>query len=201
MSDIMLTVCIPSIPERLPSLSRLLDILERQSHPQLEVLVMLDNKRRVLGYKRNNLMDQAQGKFLCHLDDDDTVSEDFVAQLLPECAHDVDLIAYDADCSLNGAPAFRVNTRLGAVNEQPKHLPGGRYSNIARTPWTWCLWRTTLARECRYPLHYDAAEDAFFLNQILPRVQTHRKVDHVCYHHFYSATGSTFDGAVKAAGR
>lgn len=191
---ILLSVLIPSIPERMAPLTRLINILEAQSDPRMEILVYLDNKRRQLGLKRNNLMDQAHGKFLCHLDDDDTVSDNFVATLLPECENDVDLIAYDADCSLNGAPPFRVFTKLGAINEQPQHLAFGRYSNIVRTPWTWCLWRTTIARECRYPLHFDAAEDAFFLRQILPRVQTHRKVNFIGYHHRYSATASTFDG-------
>jgi len=191
---ILLSVLIPGIPQRLPSLTRLIGILEAQGDPRMEVLVYLDNKKRQLGFKRNNLMDEAQGKFLCHLDDDDTVADNFAALLLPECEHDVDLIAYDADCSLNGAPPFRVFTKLGAVNEQPQHLAFGRYSNIVRTPWSWCCWRTSLARECRFPLHFDAAEDAFFLNQILPRVQTHRKVNEVLYHHFWSPTGSTFDG-------
>lgn len=192
--SILLSVLIPSIPSRLPSLTRLLSVLEAQTHPRVEVLVLLDNKRRQLGLKRNCLMDQAQGKFLCHIDDDDCVADNFVATLLPECEYDVDLIAYDADASLNGAPPFRVNTMLGAANEQPQHLPGGRLSDITRTPWTWCLWRTELARQCRYPEHFDAAEDAFFLRQILPCVQTHRKVNFIGYHHFYSATGSTFDG-------
>lgn len=195
MSDILLSVLIPSIPERLPSLTRLLAVLEAQSDPRMEVLVYIDNKRRVLGYKRNNLMDQANGRYCCHIDDDDLVAPNFAAALLPECEHDVDLIAYDADCSLNGAPPFRVFTKLGAENEQPKHLAFGRYSNIVRTPWHWCLWRTTLARECRFPLVHDGAEDAFFLRQALPRVQTHRKVNEVLYHHFYNAAGpqaSTF---------
>lgn len=189
---ILLSVLIPSVPERLASLGRLLVRLEAQSDPRMEILCCLDNKRRALGFKRNNLMDQAQGRYLCHIDDDDLVSERFASLLLPECEHDVDLIAYDADCSLNGAPPFRVFTRLGAQNEQPRHLSFGRYSDIVRTPWHWCAWRTELARQCRFPEWHDGAEDAYFLRQALPRVRTHRKVNEVLYHHYYSAADSTF---------
>lgn len=188
----LLSILIPSVPQHLALTTRLLDVLQKQDHPQVEVLLYYDNMRRPLACKRNNLMDQARGKFLCHIDDDDLVADDFVATLLPECEHDVDLIAYDADCSLNGAPPFRVFTCLGAENEQPKHLPFGKYSDIVRTPWTWCLWHSDLARECRYPERYDPVEDASFLNQALPRVTTHRKVNKVLYHHFYNAQTSAY---------
>jgi glycosyltransferase involved in cell wall biosynthesis len=190
--DILISILIPGVPQHLPATVRLLEVLSAQPHPQVEVLLYYDNMKRPLGCKRNALMDQAQGKYLCHIDDDDLVSANFISTLLPECEHDVDLIAYDADCSLNGAPPFRVFTVLGAANEQPKHLAGGRYSNIVRTPWTWCLWRTSLARECRYIEQHDPVEDATFLNQALPRVQSHRKVDRILYHHIYSSAGTSF---------
>lgn len=188
----LLSVLIPGVPQHLPATVRLLNVLSAQNHPQVEVLLYYDNMKRPLGCKRNALMDQAQGKFLCHVDDDDLVSDDFISTLIPECEHDVDLIAYDADCSLNGSRPFRVFTGIGFDNEQPKHLLHGGYSDIKRTAWTWCLWRTSLARECRYPERYDPVEDASFLNQALPRVGSHRKVDKVLYHHFYSANGSAF---------
>jgi glycosyltransferase involved in cell wall biosynthesis len=147
--------------------------------------------RRRLGYKRNAMADAAQGKYIAHIDDDDLVSDDFVARLLPECERDVDLIAYDATCSLNGAPEFRVITRLGAQNEQPKHLPGGRYSDIVRTPWTWCAWRKETVKSCRHP-DTSTTEDGDWLKQALPLIQTHHKMDWIGYQHFFSATTSSF---------
>ena len=186
----LLSVLIPSIPERLPSLTRLLQRLN-SADPRLEVIVALDNRRRPLGYKRNSMAAQAQGRYICHVDDDDLVSEDFVERLLPECLGDADLIAFDATCSLNGSPEFRVRTILGAQNEQPQHLPGGRYSDIIRTPWQWCLWRRELVANCKHPDSHGA-EDAIWLQQALPLVRTWRKLDWVGYHHRYSATGTTF---------
>jgi glycosyltransferase involved in cell wall biosynthesis len=198
MSEILLSVLIPSIPRRIDKLRRLLAQFEKQSDPRVEVLVFLDNMRRPLGCKRNALMQQAAGEFLCHIDDDDGVADDFVQRILWVIESDLedwtpsDLIAYDATASLNGAPPFKVTTRLGAENEQPQHLPDGRYSDIVRTPWTWCAWRSTFARRFSFPTVHDGAEDAFFLRQALPEVKSHRKINAVLFHHYYSHADSTF---------
>lgn len=189
---ILLSVLIPSIPRRLPQLTELIVSLEAQGHPQLEVLVFLDNCQRPLGLKRNALMREAAGLYCCHIDDDEAVSPDFFATLLPELQHGVDLVAYDGDASLNGAPPFRVRTILGAANEQPRHLPGGRHSDIVRQPWFWCAWRTELARQFKFPDYHSGKEDWIWLEQILPAVRSHRKVDKVLFHHRYNAKTTTF---------
>ena len=191
--EILLSVLIPSIPARFAKLERLVKLLEKQSDPQMEILVLMDNRRRFLGEKRNALMQLARGKYCCHIDDDELVSEDFFAKLKPELEWDVDLVAYDATCSLNGALPFRVTTILGAANEQPRHLPGGRFSDIVRNAWHWCCWRTGLARQFAFPSHYDAAEDWTWLKTIIPAVKSHRKLNETLFHHFFSAIDSTFN--------
>ncbi len=190
--DILLSVLVPSLPERLDKLSELLAVLAKQADPQLEVIAFLDNRARHLGTKRNDMMDMAAGRYVCHIDDDDSVSPDFFRTLKPELEHGVDLVAYNADCSLNGSPPFIVRTILGAQNEQPKHLPHGRFSDIIRTPWHWCAWRTDFARDFRFPDHHDGAEDWFFLKQALPKVKTWRKVEKVLFHHRYCRERTTF---------
>jgi glycosyltransferase involved in cell wall biosynthesis len=192
MSGILLSVLIPSLPERLPKLAELLACLEAQADPRMEVIVLTDNRSRHLGTKRNLMMQMAQGAYLCHIDDDEILAPDFFATLVPELIHGVDLVAYDAGVSLNGSPEFRVRTILGAACEQPSHLPGGRYSDIVRPPWHWCLWRSDFARRFKFPDHHDGAEDWFWLRQALPAVQTHRKVDRVLFHHRFDERSSTF---------
>lgn len=192
MNPILISVLIPSIPSRSKRLGELLGLLEAQRDDRAEVLALTDNRKRHLGAKRNAMMDLAQGEYLCHIDDDDLVSDDFFAILLPELEHGVDLVAYDATCSLNGSVPFVVRTVLGAQNEQPHHLPNGRYSDIIRQPWHWCAWRTEFARQFRFPAHYDGAEDWFWLKQALPAVQSHRKIDATLFHHRYNHAETTF---------
>jgi len=189
---ILLSVLIPSIPKRANKLANIMARLEAQSDPQLEVIVLIDNCRRALGSKRNEMMRMAQGKFLAHIDDDEDLAADYFATLKPELQHDYDLIHYDAAASLNGSPDFKVTTILGAENEQPKLLPGGRYSDIVRQPWHWSVWRTDFARRFPFPSVHDGAEDWYFLKQALPEVKTSKKIDRILFFHRYSATETTF---------
>lgn len=190
---ILLSLLIPSLPQRLPQLTELLACLEAQADPRLEVLVLLDNRTRSLGEKRNALIREAHGKFIANIDDDEMLSPDYFAQIAPVLEEDVDLVAYDATVTLNGGNPFRVITGMGFENEQPKN--DGK--PIKRTPWHWCAWRRELALRCKFPEWHDAAEDAYWLKQALPLVGPWRKLDAAIFHHRYSASGSTFGGPQK----
>lgn len=192
MSEILLSVLIPSIPARVPKLAELLSVFAKQADPRLEVLCLLDNKTRHLGAKRNALMDMAAGRYLMHCDDDDSVAPDFFAQILPHLNNGYDLIAYNASVSFNGSPEFKVTTMLGAECEQPQHLPGGRFSDITRPPWHWSTWRSDFARQFQFPAHYDGAEDWFFLKQALPAVKTWKKIESSLFFHRYDNRNSEF---------
>lgn len=193
MRPILLSVLIPSLPSRLAKLTELLEVLAAQPDPRMEVLVFLDNRMRSSGLKRNALMLQAAGRYLCHIDDDDLVSTDFTASLMPVLEHaEFDLVAYNATCTLNGSEPFLVRTVLGAENEQPKHLGPGRYSDIVRWPWHWCAWRSDFARRFAFPVEQRGDEDAYFLCQALPAVRTWHKIERVLYRHRYDARTSEF---------
>lgn len=189
--EILLSVLIPSIPARLGVLRDLMDRLHSQKDPRMEILVLLDNGTRKIGAKRNILMESAQGRYLCHIDDDDLLSLDFFPTVVNELEHEYDLVAYDAGVSFNGSPEFRVTTMMGVQNEQPCHLPGGGFSDITRTPWLWCCWRTTFARRFRFREDRNWTEDAAWLDLALPEVRTWKKIDRVLFHHRWSKAGTT----------
>lgn len=189
--EILLSVLIPSIHERRAKLLRLLNILERQNDPGLEVIVSIDNRGETpLGSKRNDMMQRAAGKYLCHIDDDELVSADFFAALKPELQYDADAIGYNASVILNGARPFTVRTIFGAENGQPQHVLGG-YSDIVRNFWHWCAWRTTLARQFSFPDH-AGDEDWQWLRQVYPHVKSHRKLERTLFTHIFDANESTF---------
>ncbi len=187
---ILLSVLIPSIVIRREKLASLLETFARQADPRLEVIVFTDNFEHPLGQKRNNMMQRAAGKYLCHIDDDERVAENFFAALLPEMLHDVDAIGYNASVIFNGGRPFTVRTIFGAANEQPRHVPGG-YSDIVRGYWHWCLWRSDLARRFKFPDH-AGDEDYQWLKQIYPHVRTWRKLEETLFTHVWSAQTSTF---------
>ncbi len=194
--DILLSVLIPALTSRKERSATLLENLARQADPRLEVIVFMDDYEHPLGVKRNSMMDRAAGKYLMHLDDDEQISPHFLQSLLPEMLYEADAIGYNASVIFNGLRPFTVRTVWGAAVEQPRHEPGG-YSDIVRPFWHWCLWRTTLARQCRFPGHSEN-EDWQWLCQIYPLVRTHRKLEESLFTHVWNAGGSAFEEIKKA---
>ena len=79
----LLSILIPTLPERQDSFSRLTRKLRAQidateSGDRVEILDFLDSREHTIGAKRNWLLDRARGEFVAFVDDDDDVSERYV---------------------------------------------------------------------------------------------------------------------------
>lgn len=98
--EILLSILIASVPERLLPLSRMLSRLSEQTFEKpVEILVLTDNRCMTIGKKRQRLNEMAQGKYVIHVDDDDTVSDDFVDSLLPHIyGEQYDCITFTCMC-------------------------------------------------------------------------------------------------------
>lgn len=79
------SILIPMIPERYHSAQGLLySLLEGQSvarMPDVELIALLDNRRRPVGAKRNALLEMARGEYVSFIDDDDEVAADYVRRI------------------------------------------------------------------------------------------------------------------------
>ena len=79
------SILIAAIPERYHSAQPLLhSLLEKQSvarMPDVELLYLMDNRRRPVGVKRNDLMAMAKGEYVSFVDDDDSVAPDYVEKI------------------------------------------------------------------------------------------------------------------------
>ena len=102
---IKLSVLIPSTPERITHLARTISELERQSAQlPIEVLVLIDNKKRSTGSKRNILIQQAQGQFITFVDDDDRIETDYIQSLVETINEnpEADCITFDVEVNISG---------------------------------------------------------------------------------------------------
>lgn len=105
--ETLLSLLIPSLPERRERLDSLLEALELQiAGKPVELIVMTDNRRRSTGAKRNALLQQAQGRYVAFIDDDDRVSEHYAAALLGAIAGrpEADCIVFDVMVYEGGKP-------------------------------------------------------------------------------------------------
>ena len=85
-------------------LPALLDILEKQKDPYVEVLWLGDFMQMSVGEKRNRLMNAARGDFITFVDDDDRVTPDYKPQLLRHIDLGVDLVCFQAIYRQKGQP-------------------------------------------------------------------------------------------------
>ncbi len=61
-------------------------------HGRVEILSCRDNGKRTIGSKRNQLLAEAGGDYVCFVDDDDTVSAEYVGRLAAECVKGCDCV-------------------------------------------------------------------------------------------------------------
>lgn len=114
--QLLLSVCICTIPGREEKLRQLLDHMWTQilwlDDPR-EVEILVDGTSGIkIGEKRQRLLDRAKGHFVCSVDDDDFVSHDYFGRILAEIKKDLTV-----DClAMRG-----VMTTAGAVSETFEH--------------------------------------------------------------------------------
>ncbi len=98
-----LSILICSINERKDFLTRLLSILNKQKNKDVEILINTDNKEKSIGIKRNELLLKAKGDYVCFIDDDDTVSESYVTDILSAIDNNKpDVIGFNLNYYIDG---------------------------------------------------------------------------------------------------
>lgn len=95
MSNPKLSILICHKPGREHFLSRLKQRIWPQIDTVAELLIM-DEGNMTIGTKRNRLLQQASGEYVCFIDDDDLVSENYIQLLMKGIEKGVDC------CSLRG---------------------------------------------------------------------------------------------------
>lgn len=109
-----LSILIPTLIERRAVFERLVEKLTRQVndnslHGEVEILDEPDDGARALGSKRNELVRRARGDFVAFVDDDDDVSDDYVASICRALRDDpsVDCLGITGTVYFRGAHPHR----------------------------------------------------------------------------------------------
>lgn len=91
-----LSILIPIKETYLPIYERLKSQLQDQITEDCEVLELINDGSKSIGYYRNELLNTAIGKYVCFIDADDTIAHDYIVQVMQGIDKDVDC------CSLMG---------------------------------------------------------------------------------------------------
>ena len=78
-----LSILIPTLKSRSEQLKKLTDEIDYQiQNKPVQWLSLGDNKSMSVGEKRNRLLDMAKGDFIAYIDDDDSISDNYISTLL-----------------------------------------------------------------------------------------------------------------------
>lgn len=171
---ILLSILIPTIPERNERFTKLYNELMRQktefetfhdSMGRIEVLVNPDKKflegGLSIGKKREALVKDAEGKYLCFLDDDESIAPNYLESLMRLCFMDQDVCTFKAIANLKTFWSI-VDMRLAfKVNDQvnPDYT-------VRRPPWPCCPVRSVFAKMVNFK-DINNAEDFEWMAQVL----------------------------------
>jgi glycosyltransferase involved in cell wall biosynthesis len=191
-----LSILIPSVPSRFKILSSLFFSVEYQIARRkrtdllVEVLAFTDNKQRSVGCKRNDLLSLAHGKYIAFLDDDDSISMDYIDKLLEATDSDADVIVFRQAVWLNGERAGDVVFGLEYENQEVLGLG----TVATRKPFPCCAWKLSTAIRGLFSDVNDG-EDWHWVQQVAPLAKTQHRIDETL--HVYRWSKETTEATIK----
>jgi glycosyltransferase involved in cell wall biosynthesis len=84
-------------------LNKLLSNIGTQiENKNVEIVILTDDAQMRIGAKRNLALDSANGKYVCFIDDDDIVSDDYIDSILEKTKEDSDVIVFNGFVTTDG---------------------------------------------------------------------------------------------------
>lgn len=154
--------------------------LSEPDQERVEIIVLTDNKKMMLGHKRNTMIDIAQGKYIVFVDDDDRIAPDYIQSLLDATESDADSIVFQAEVSLNGEHPKLCYYSKGV--REDFNTPSAYH----RIPNHICCIKKEVSIKSSFP-NVLYGEDAGYGKVLLPHLKTEHKIDKVLYYYDYNA--------------
>lgn len=176
-----LSILIPALISRYDN-NVVLKQLNAQNLTDIEVLVYYDNGELSIGEKRNKLLKSANGEYLCFIDDDDSISNNFIKYIMDGINKDVDC------CSLRGVITWdggnpeifehSIKYKEYATTDNP--IKYERYPNHLN------VIKASIAKQFKFP-EINHGEDTDWATQIFKSglIKTEHYIPEVIYNYNY----------------
>jgi glycosyltransferase involved in cell wall biosynthesis len=184
MMAIKLSILICSLEKRIISLKRLLNVLDKQKTNEVEILINVDKGEKTVGTKRNELINKAVGDYICFIDDDDLVSDNYVNKILNAIIKNPDCVGIEGNYYTNGSSNIK------------KLFHSLRYKT----------WTSDGINYYRYPNHLNpvkreyaikvgfkdinAGEDGDYSDRLLPFLKKEEYIQGPIYYYYYNSNNS-----------
>jgi len=174
------SILVCTVPSRVnDGLNNIIKELQRQidvaGQGQVELLYLGDNKKRTVGQKRNNLLQLATGEYVSFIDDDDFVSINYVANILP-LLDGTDVICFRSHLTWNGQ---EMNPTYFSKDFPRNADYRDRYE---RLPNHLMPVRRALALQVGYH-DITVHEDNDYSERLKPLLKTEKQIPEILYHY------------------
>lgn len=170
----ILSILIPTLPERYHLLKRLTSLLERTKTDQVEIRIH-DAGRGVMttGEKRNKLIEAATGEYFCFVDDDDMVPEYYISEMLKAIESKPDVVTFIGYMTTDKANRQNFTIKLGSeyVTRNNHHY---------RFPNHLCAFKRELVKHRKFP-HTNIGEDYLWAVGLQPLLKTEVHINKEMY--------------------
>ena len=151
----------------------------------VEVITEVDSKQITTGAKRNNLLNKAQGKYICFIDDDDHIYPNYIKLILEAIESDADCIATTGIYSINGGHPVKWRLSKDFIDEDRMDSNIGEIVFFRRANHLTPVKRE-LALQAMFP-DQSNAEDKEYSFRLNPFLKTEVQIKELIYHYDYKS--------------
>jgi hypothetical protein len=188
----LLSVLILGVPNRMEQLKKLIDKLENQieknnAKEEVEILALIDNKTRSVGNKRQSILNISEAKFIAFMDDDDTVSDDYIKEILQaiKINKNVDVISFNQETHINDDVPTIVY--FGLQYENTEYYPG---IPVYRKPFHMCAWNNKIAKQVEFK-DISLTEDWAWIEELCKIAKTEHHIDKILHYYIFNNKTTT----------
>tara|TARA_Y100000114_G_scaffold125027_1_gene120941 strand:+ start:2714 stop:4210 length:1497 start_codon:yes stop_codon:yes gene_type:complete len=193
--DIILSVGVLTLTGREHFLNRLMNkfksIIGENAH-RVEIVISHDNKEKTVGEKRNEVLQKAEGKYICFVDDDDMVSDNYfnwIIQILDEHS-DADGVGFKGIYYQSGNPVMEFSHSSGHQGHFKIQDPDGKI--IQQRPLNHLNpVRADIVKQIGFP-EKSFGEDSDYCDKLYESNLLKKEIflDKILYHYLYDPTTS-----------
>lgn len=142
-----LSILICSLEYRWIYLDRLYNVLKPQLTDDVQIHVGVDNGDNTIGYKRNILLNSAEGKYVAFIDDDDLIPDNYIELLIKAIDTNCDCASLKGMYSVDGKESgiFEHSLKYKAWKTTNNEIKYERYPNHLN------MIRASIAKQFKFP--------------------------------------------------
>ena len=179
-----LSILIPTLPARIETLSLLIQLLNKQVIDfalidKVQILTLCDTKEMSVGAKRNKLLELSVGRYVCFIDDDDTISPKYLFEIIRAIQSNADVITFCGEyVEYNQSKDFSISKMHNRNYNDHK--------TIYRLPNHLCPVKREIALQCLFT-DKNYGEDSDYSERINNVIQSEYHIQEKLYYYLYDS--------------